>query len=173
MASQPLSGPQRIAFLRRWSREPLLHFLFAGALIFAVYELMQPPTGRGAEANQIVLTKDDLRQLAVFWLAQGYPPPTADQMRGLVDQKVREEILSREAVALGLGKDDEIIRRRLAQKMDFLAADVAALQDPNAAELKAWFAQNSGRFALPPLFFVRSRAGSPASSGGRACEARR
>jgi peptidyl-prolyl cis-trans isomerase C len=145
----------RLALVRRWLREPLLHFLVAGAVIFAVYDLLNPLAGRTARADQIVLTKDDLRQLAVVWLAQGRALPTADEMRALVEQKVREEILSREAVALGLDKDDEIIRRRLAQKMDFLAADVAALQDPRETELRAWFAQNSGQFALPPRVSFR------------------
>ncbi|SDR64292.1 PPIC-type PPIASE domain-containing protein [Rhizobiales bacterium GAS113] len=136
--------------VRRLLREPLLHFLVAGAVIFAVYQLMNPAANRTDQANRIVLTKGDLRQLAVQWLAQGRPPPTADVMRGLVEQKVSEEILFREAIALGLDKDDEIIKRRLAQKMEFLAQDIAALQDPGDAELRGWFAQNASRFALPP-----------------------
>jgi peptidyl-prolyl cis-trans isomerase C len=105
--------------------------------------------------DQIVLTKDDLRQLAFQWLAQGRPLPTAEEMRGLIEQKISQEILSREAVALGLDKNDEIIKRRLAQKMDFLAADVAALQSPSDAELRAWFTQNAARFALPPRVSFR------------------
>jgi peptidyl-prolyl cis-trans isomerase C len=158
--------PKPPSLVRRWSREPLLHFLVAGALIFAIYHVLNPAASRTDRANQIVLTKDDLRQLAVHWLAQGRPPPTADQMRALIEQRVSEEILSREAVALGLDKDDEIIKRRLAQKMDFLAADIAALQDPGDAELRDWFAQNSGRFALPPrvsfrhLYFSFDRPGA-------------
>ena len=152
--------------MRRWLREPLLHFLLAGALIFAIYEVLNPAANRTDRANQIVLTKDDLRQLAVHWLAQGRPLPTADQMHALIEQRVSEEILFREAVALGLDKDDEIIKRRLAQKMDFLAADVAALQDPGDAELRAWYTQNSDRFALPPrasfrhLYFSFDRPGA-------------
>jgi peptidyl-prolyl cis-trans isomerase C len=157
MACKSLSAVRSTASvaMRKWRREPVLHFLFAGALIFAVYDFLNPAAGRSPQADQIVLTKDDLRQLAVFWLAQGRALPTAEEVHALVEQKVREEILSREAVALGLDKDDEIIRRRLAQKMDFLAADVAALQDPSEAELKAWFSQNSGRFALPPRVSFR------------------
>src|ERR1700746_2622433 len=143
------TGPKPPSLVRRWLREPLVHFLLAGALIFATYELLSPAADRTDRANQIVLTKDDLRQLAVHWLAQGRPAPTADEMRELVEQRVSEEILSREAVALGLDKDDEIIKRRLAQKMNFLAEDIAALQNPSDAELRAWYAQNSGRFALP------------------------
>src|SRR5437016_2014457 len=87
--------PSRV---RRWLREPLLHFLLAGALIFVVYEVFNPAAGGTSQTNQITFTPDDLRQLAVYWLAQGRPLPTADEMRGLVDQRVREEILSREAV---------------------------------------------------------------------------
>jgi peptidyl-prolyl cis-trans isomerase C len=156
--SQPL--------VRRWLREPLLHFLIAGALIFAIYDLLNPAASRTDRGNQIVLTKDDLRQLAVHWLAQSQMLPTADQMRALVERRVSEEILFREAVALGLDKDDEIIKRRLAQKMDFLAADVGALQNPGDAELRGWYAQNSGRFALPArasfrhLYFSFDRPGA-------------
>ena len=152
--------------MRRWLREPLLHFLLAGVVIFAVYTLLNPAANRIDPSNQIVLTKDDLRQLAVQWLAQGRPPPTADQMRALVEQRVSEEILFREAVALGLDKDDEIIKRRLAQKMGFLAEDVATLQNPGEAELRAWFTQNANRFALPPrasfrhLYFSFDRPGA-------------
>jgi peptidyl-prolyl cis-trans isomerase C len=119
--------------LRRWLREPLLHFLLIGALIFASYNLLSPIGNGTDQASRIVLTLDDLRQLAVQWLAQGRPPATPSEMRGLVEQKVSEEILSREALALGLDKNDEMIKRRLAQKMDFLAEDIAALQDPGDA----------------------------------------
>jgi peptidyl-prolyl cis-trans isomerase C len=160
------TGPKPPSVVHWWLREPLVHFLLAGALIFATYELLNPAAERTDRANQIVLTKDDLRQLAVHWLAQGRPRPTADEMRGLVEQRVHEEILFREAVALGLDKDDEIIKRRLAQKMDFLAADIAALQEPGDAELRGWYAQNSGRFALPArasfrhLYFSFDRPGA-------------
>jgi peptidyl-prolyl cis-trans isomerase C len=144
------------ALIRRCLREPLVHFLIAGAVIFGVYQLVNPPSGRSARAaDQIVLTKDDLRQLAIAWLAQGRGPPTAEEMNALVEQRVREEILSREAVALGLDKNDEIIKRRLAQKMDFLTAEVAALQDPGEDELRRWFAANTDRFALPPRVSFR------------------
>ena len=160
--------PSRI---RRWLREPLLHFLLAGALVFAVYELLNPASGRIDRANQITLTQDDLRQLAVHWLAQGRSPPTAAEMRELVEERVREEILSREAVALGLDRDDEIIKRRLVQKMNFLAQDLAALQAPSDADLAVWYAQNSDRFALPPrasfrhLYFSFDRPSARERSG--------
>ena len=147
---------RRLWALARWClREPLVHFLVAGALVFAVYELANPPSGRPTQTDQVVLTKDDLRQLAVMWLAQGRETPTVDDMKALAEQRVREEILSREAVALDLDKNDEIINRRLAQKMDFLAADVAALQEPDEGELRAWYTANTDRFAMPPRVSFR------------------
>lgn len=145
----------KLPLVRRWLREPLVHFFVAGALIFVIYQMSHPAAKGADQATQIVLTKDDLRQLAVHWLAQGRPLPTVDEMRALVEQKVSEEVLFREALALGLDKDDEIIKRRLAQKMGFLAEDVAALQDPSDAELRAWFAQHSDSFALPPRVSFR------------------
>jgi len=147
--------PRLKAGVWRWLREPVAHFLVAGVLIFGIYQLVNPSSGRSARTDQIVLTKDDLRQLVVMWLAQGRPLPTVEQMNALVEKRVREEILFREAVALGLDKNDEIVKRRLAQKMDFLAADLAALQDPDTAELRAWFAENGSRFRLPPRVSFR------------------
>jgi hypothetical protein len=90
-----------------------------------------------------------------MWLAQGRPAPTTDELRSLIDQKVAEEILAREAVGLGLDQDDQIIKRRLAQKMDFLLADLATLQPPTSDVLKVWFAANGDRFAQPPHLSFR------------------
>jgi peptidyl-prolyl cis-trans isomerase C len=149
VSNRLLAWPKGLALVRRLLREPLIYFLLAGALIFAVFEVLNPPASRTDQTYRIVLTQNDLRQLAVQWLAQGRPAPTADEMRALVEDRVSEEILFREAVVLGLDKDDEIIKRRLAQKMNFLAEDIVALQNPGDAELRAWFVQNSSRFALP------------------------
>jgi hypothetical protein len=151
-------SPQRFAttawsksliHLRAWLSEPLLQFLLAGGLIFASYQYLTPEAGRTDQSLQIFITKDDIRQIALAWLAQGRGRPTPDQMKALIDQKVGEEVLFREAMAMGLDKGDEIIKRRLAQKMDFLAADVAALQSPSEPELRAWFTKNADRFAQP------------------------
>ena len=83
---------------------------------------------RRSAANRIELTVDDFVQMSVAWLAQGRPPPTSEQMQNLIELKVREEVLYREALALGLDKDDTIVKRRLAQKMEFLADDIASMR---------------------------------------------
>jgi peptidyl-prolyl cis-trans isomerase C len=141
--------------LRRWSREPLLHFLLAAALLFAGYRLLHPESRQAEDANRIVVTDDDLNQLHIAWMAQWRRPPTPAELRGLVESKVREEIFYREAMALGLGKDDAIVKRRLAQKMEFLAEDVSTAREPEIDELKTWFEKNRERFALPARMSFR------------------
>ncbi len=140
----------------------------AGIALFAGYRALHPPPDAGARPNVIELTADDLFQMSVGRLAQGRPAPTPYEMRGLVELRVREEILYREALALGLDKGDTIVKRRLAQKMEFLAEDVAAVSDPASGELEAWFEKNAERFALAPrisfrhLYFSPDRRGSGA-----------
>jgi peptidyl-prolyl cis-trans isomerase C len=94
--------------------------------------------------------------------------PTAEQMQHLVDARVREEILYREALALGLDKGDTIVKRRMAQKMEFLFEDVAALREPTADDLKVWFEKNSERFRLPARATFRHLYFSPDRRGPRA-----
>ncbi|MBB2753294.1 UNVERIFIED_ORG: hypothetical protein GGI57_004004 [Rhizobium aethiopicum] len=151
--------------------EPLLHFVVVGVVLFGGYRLFTPAPEEVVDQQKITLTKDDVRQLAVTWLAQGRPTPTPNEMRSLMDQRVTEEILFREAVSLGLDRDDEIIKRRLAQKMDFLAADLATLDEPDSAQLKEWYAKRSDRFALSPHLSFRHLYFSFDKRGGAAREA--
>jgi len=147
-------------------REPLLQFLALGLLLFVGYQTLhrtaEPRPGR------IELTADDLRQIDLAWVAQGRPAPTPEQMQALVDGRVREEILYREALALGLDKDDTIVRRRMAQKMEFLFEDVAALREPTAGELQTWFQNNAERFTRPARATFRHLYFSPDRRGANA-----
>ena len=152
----------------RWLREPLVHFLLAGLALFLLYRTLNPASADREASNRITLTADDLRQITVSWLAQGRPPPTPEQMKSLVEAKVREEVLFREALALGLDKNDIIVKRRLAQKMEFLAEDLSTIEDPTPEELKAWFAANADRFASPPRVSFRHLYFSPDRRGAHA-----
>jgi hypothetical protein len=134
---------------RRWLREPLLHFLAVGLVLVVAGQLFDSGRRGSDQFNRIELTEDDLRRLEVVWVAQWNRPPTPDERRKLVEDRVREEVLYREALALGLDRGDTIVKRRLAQKMQFLAEDVSRLGEPSDADLKAWYARNSGPFALP------------------------
>ncbi len=156
------------SLLRRWLHEPLLHVLLIGAALLAVYDVLNPGASQPQDANHIVITADDLAQIQIAWMAQWGRPPTTEEMRNLLDGKIREEILFHEATALGLDKDDTIVKRRLAQKMEFVMDDVAALHEPTDGELRRWFEQNTQRFALPNLVTFRHLYFSPDLRGTRA-----
>jgi parvulin-like peptidyl-prolyl isomerase len=141
--------------------EPLLLFLVVGVLLFGAWKVINPDSSARASTNRIVLTDDDLKQLATTWMMAGRAAPSAQQMRRLIDDRVREEVLYREALALGLDKNDTIVKRQLARKMEFLAEDVSKLEDPQSGELKAWFEKNKERFALSPRISFRHVYFSP------------
>jgi parvulin-like peptidyl-prolyl isomerase len=151
--------------LRRWLRDPLLHFLLIGVALFGGYRWLNPPPDRSEQPDQIVLTSDDLRQIALAWMAQGRSKPTPEQVITLVEGKIREEVLYREALALGLDKDDTIVKRRLAQKMDFLAEDASSLREPDRQDLETWYRAHAEAFAAPPrasfthIYFSSDRRG--------------
>jgi peptidyl-prolyl cis-trans isomerase C len=151
--------------MSRWLREPLLQFLVVGVLLFGAWKVANPDSLDRGPTNRIVLTDEDLKQLAATWIMAGRAPPSPEQMQRLVDDRVREEVLYREALALGLDKDDTIVKRQLARKMEFLAEDVSKLEEPKPGELTAWFEKNKGRFALPPRVSFRHVYFSPDRRG--------
>src|SRR6516225_448229 len=151
--------------LKRWLREPLLHFLLLGLLLFCVYAYINRGRGGVESSKQIELTLDDLRQMEMYFESQWHRPPTQQEFQAMVEDKVREEVLYREGIAMGLDKDDTIVKRRMAQKMQFLAEDVAAAHEPTPAELKAWFEKNGKKFALPSRASFRHLYFSPDSRG--------
>jgi parvulin-like peptidyl-prolyl isomerase len=155
----------------RLLREPLLQFLLGGFVLFAAYSALNPQAGDRYQSNRIQLTEVDLRQMAMVWSAQWQRPPTPEEVHSLVEDRVREEILYRESLALGLDQGDTIVKRRLAQKMEFLAEDTSAIRDPDVAELKAWFGKSRERFAEPGRVSFRHVYFSPDRRGERAQDA--
>src|SRR5688572_29636503 len=100
---------------KRWRGllgEPLVHFFAAGAMLFGAYWLFNEEPEAAVGGQQIEISANDIRQMAVAWLAQGRSPLTQDQLQSLIDQKISEEVLFREGMALGLDRNDEIIKRR-------------------------------------------------------------
>jgi peptidyl-prolyl cis-trans isomerase C len=140
-------------FKRRFSaalREPLLHFLLLGAAIYMVYGLAAPTVERDA-GNRIAVTAGEINWLTSSWEKRWNRAPTAQERAGLIGEYVRETIFYREALAMGLDRDDTIIRRRLAQKLEFLTQDLIATVPPTDEELRAYFAAHAERYQLPAL----------------------
>lgn len=141
--------------LKKLWREPLLHFVVIGLMLFGIYSYLNHGRLGIAPSRQIVVNLDDLRIMETYFESQWHRQPTAQEFQAMVEDKIREEVLYREALAMGLDKDDTIVKRRMAQKMQFLAEDVAAAHEPSAAELKAWFDKNKDKFALPSRYSFR------------------
>jgi len=151
-------------------REPLIQFLLLGGILFGGYTYAERDRGGGAPSKQIRLTIDDLSQMVLVFRSQWRRDPTPEEMRALVEDKVHEEVLYREALALGIDKDDTIVKRRMAQKMQFLAEDITAAREPTREELGAWYEANHDRFASPPRISFRHLYFSPDHRGERARE---
>ena len=151
--------------MKRLLREPLIHFLLLGAVLFGVYSFTQQGSASTAPSREIRLSLGEISQLTQLYQAQWRRLPTPQELQRMVENKVQQEILYREALAMGLDKDDEIVKRRMAQKMQFLAEDVAAAREPTTAELRSWYEKNSAKFAQPPrlsfrhLYFAPDRRG--------------
>ena len=156
--------------LKRWLREPLLHFLLLGVALFAVYGYINRGRAGIESSKQIVLSMDDLRQMDIYFVSQWHRQPTPEELSNMVDDRVRQEVLYREALAMGLDKYNEIVKRRMAQKMQFLAEDVAAAHEPTTAELRAWFAKHPDKFAMPSRYSFRHLYFSPDKRGMNARE---
>ncbi|MBW2395821.1 MAG: peptidyl-prolyl cis-trans isomerase [Deltaproteobacteria bacterium] len=133
--------------IRRILTEPLLHFLMLGALLFGLYGLVG-----GDEApveRRIVVSQHRLRQIATTFERTWMRSPTTAELSGLVDDWVMEEILYREGTQLGLDLDDLIVRRRMRQKMEFLADDWSAGTDPSDGVLGRFLAEHPELFEQP------------------------
>lgn len=149
-------------------REPLIHFLLLGGALFGVYALSADVRTGPAASKEIRLSLDEISQLTLLYQSQWRRLPTPQELQRLVENKLQQEILYREALAMGLDRDDEIVKRRMAQKMQFLAEDVAAAREPTTDELRGWFEKNSGKFAQPPRLSFRHLYFSPDRRGARA-----
>jgi len=132
---------------RRFIREPLLHFLLVGALLFLVFGLSQDPVTDSA--NRIVVDAGQVEQLSVQFQRTWMRPPTKRELEGLVESHVRDEVYYREAVALGLDKDDPVMRRRMRQKLEFLFEDLTA-ETPTEEQLSGYLEENSDYFRIEP-----------------------
>ncbi len=130
-------------------RSPLLHFFVLGGLVFSLYAVMAPPEARGPRDDVLRLSETEMNRMADGFLAAWGRAPTEAESRGLVRDWAIEEVMVREALALGLDKGDAMIRNRLRAKMEFLAEAPAAAMTPDEATLEAYYAENAAAYARP------------------------
>jgi len=154
--------------MKQLLREPLFHFLLIGAVLFTPYYFLHPAGNKAADSKEIRLSLDEISQQVLLFQSQWNRDPTPEELGQLMENRVQEEVLYREALALGLDQGDTIVKRRMAQKMQFLAEDVAAAREPTPDELQHWYHEHSAQFALPARYSFRHLYFSPDIRGTRA-----
>jgi hypothetical protein len=173
-----LKLPERLAEFSpigsRLLREPLFHFFIIGASIFAFYAWVTPNTTQETEErDQIVVTSGRVEQLAQLFIKTWQRPPTASELKGFIDAFVKEEVYYREAIKLGLDRDDTLIRRRMQQKMVFLSEPGDEALAATDAQLDAYLKSNRAIFQVDPqiafeqVFINPQLAGEPADARAR------
>jgi PPIC-type PPIASE domain len=133
-----------------------------GALLFAWYDR---GGGGGSPSRRIVLAPGTIDQIGAGFERAWQRPPTEGELKGLIDDWVREEIATREAMAMGLDKDDAILRRRLRQKFEFLVEDAASTTPPADADLEAWLSAHAAQYRAGPRLAFRQVYLDPSRRG--------
>lgn len=157
-------------FIGRLWREPLVHFLLIGAVLFLLFGL-----GQGAAVktpNRIVVDAGQVEQLRAQFARTWLRPPTEDELIGLVRERVRDEVYYREALAMGLEQDDPQIRRRLRQKLEFILEDLSAEPPPGDEVLGAFLRQHTEKFAVEPQISFRQVYLNPSKHADLAADAK-
>lgn len=161
-----MTEPPSDSLLRRVLREPILHFLLIGAALYGAVEFWQPAA---ADRFRIVVDRPMVELLAKTYQSQFGQPPGEVELKALVDRYVEDEMLYREGIALSLDRADEVVRRRIVQKVRFLTEDRAAIEAPDEAALVRYFEANRQRYALPEtvsfshVYFSPDQAGEDAA----------
>jgi len=154
-----------MAVLKRILSEPLLHFLVLALAIFGIYAALNPASSE--RTGQIVVTNGRVEQLAERFARTWQRAPSPTELKALIDEFVKEEVYYREALALGLDKDDTLIRRRLRLKLEFLIEAEADSRVPTDEQLSAYMLANPRRFEIDPKVAFRQVFFDPARRGNK------
>lgn len=136
--------------MRNILKDPLLHFLTIGLILFLVYGFVNEKSNN---RDEIVIDTNDIESYNAKWEMQWKRQPTKEELTNLILQNVKQEVFYQEALKLNLDHNDEIIKRRLSQKMEFLSNDLASLSEPNDEELQAYYNRHADKY-LTPYFFT-------------------
>ena len=129
-------------------REPLFHFLLIGAALFLLFKVLNDPTG--PQSSRIVVTNGQIEFLKARFAKTWQRQPNEQELQELINGHVREEILYREALALGLDKDDTVVRRRMTQKLELMGDDIAGITVPTDDDLRKHMEEHPENFRIEP-----------------------
>ena len=135
--------------MKKLLKEPLLHFVLLGFVFFGLYNVVNKQN----DSESVILIDDfDINNIIASWEMQWKRLPTDEELKSLVDQNIRQEIFYQEALKMKLDHNDEIIKRRLAQKMQFLSNDLATINEPTDEELKKFYDANFEDYLTPSVY---------------------
>lgn len=154
-----------IPFMKKLIREPFIHFLLLGAAIFLVHHFVSARADN--QPGKIVITQGDITSIVIGFSRTWQRLPTHEELDGLIRDRVREEVYYREAMAMGLDRDDPVIRRRLQQKLQFVTDDVAAPAQPTDAELSKYLETHAEVFRVDRKFTFNQIYLDPNKHGDR------
>lgn len=158
--------------VNRWLKEPLLHFFVAGALLFGAYAWLNPPAPDAeVRLRQVRIGAGEVKWVTETWVRQWGREPTPEELRALVTNLLKEELLAREAREMRLDENDTIVRRRLAQKLEFIVRDTARLVEPTEDELRRLYDAHPDRFLEPARVSFRQIYFNPARRKDAATDA--
>lgn len=152
---------------KRLVRDPLIHFLLIGAGIYGAYAVLDSGPVEG-DASTITVTREEIQSLTEQWTRLWNRPPTEAELAQMLRNHVRTRILYKEAVAMGLDRQDQVIERRLAQKVELLSKSLVTPEPPTDEVLAAWFADNVDRFREPDTYTLYQVFFDPDLRGGSA-----
>jgi hypothetical protein len=150
--------------MKRIISEPLVHFLFIGALLFVGFSVLQ--SDDQTMDTTIVVTDSDIKILMADFERTWQRPPRDGELEGLIEEKIREEIAYREGLALGLDRDDPYIRRRLRMKLELMLEDISAQGSPADEELQNFLDDNRAKFRQEPRYSLSQVYLNPAQRRG-------
>jgi len=134
--------------MKKLLSDPLLHFLLIGGLIFFIYDLKNEEIVDD-NSKYIVITEANIDQLINQWQRKWQRLPSQQELQGLVKAQIHEEVLYREALAMGLDKDDVVVRQRMARKIEFISNDLASLAEPTDTQLQTYLDTHAEKFIIP------------------------
>ena len=135
----------------RFFREPLIHFFVLGLAVFGLHAVLdRKPVTIVDDPHLVEVSSADIEWMWTLLNKKMGREPTRQDLRDQVNQLIREQILSREAVAMGLDEGDIVVRRRLVQKVEFLFKDLSAMTEPTEDDLRNYYTENRPKYEIPP-----------------------
>lgn len=132
-------------------KEPFIHFLLIGALLFLFYGMVN----RERDESDIVIDDNLVNELVAKWELKRNRQPTFEELENMIDEYIQQEVLYKEALVMKLDHNDEIVKRRLAQKMEFISDGLAESLQPTKEMLMAYYEENEENYKKDPSYTLK------------------